>query len=293
MPVAQNSPPLYPSCPRSSSVPGRWRRFSYYGFLALLGMTVIAGAYPPPPPPAASAPAAPQPMAASAPVAPTTSPLDEPVRLVGLAREAYKGVQDYSCRLVKRERIDGRLQPQNTMLMNVRTRPFSVYFRWQEPGPLAGQEVCYVAGRNGGNMRVRPRGLLGAVGFVNLDPNDPRARESSRHAITEAGIGNLIEQFATGWEQERRWGLSQVQVAEYEYDHRRCMRVEVVHPTNPERRFLHFRDVVFFDKETHLPVRMEAYDWPRRPGDPGDLLETYSYATLHLNVGLPDEMFNH
>ncbi len=275
--------------------PGRWGRFCYYGFLVLLGVTVVAGAYPPLAPPAPPPPAAPQPMDVPAPTVPATapsSPLDEPLRLVGEAKKAFAEVRDYTCRLVKRERIDGRLQAQTIMVMHVRSAPFSVYFRWLEPQALVGQEACYVAGRNGGKMRVRPRGFLGAVGFVSLDPNDPRVRENSRHVITEAGIGHLIEQFTAGWDQERRWGLSQVQIAEYEYDHRRCIRVEVVHPTNPDQRFLHHRDVVFFDKETHLPIRMEAYDWPRRPGDPGDLLETYSYTSLRLNVGLTDEVFN-
>jgi hypothetical protein len=51
--------------------------------------------------------------------------------------------------------------------------------------------------------------------------------------------------------------------------------------------------VVYFDKQTHLPLIMEAYDWPRRPGDTGDPLEKYSYAGLRLNVGLGDEVFNH
>ncbi len=295
MPVARRSPQRTPEVRKRPAARRRLRRFSYYAFLGLLGVTVVAGAYPPPSPPAPAAPVAPQPApgAPAAPAAASASSLDEPLRLVGLARETYKGVQDYTCRLIKRERIDGKLQPQNTMIMNVRTQPFSVYFRWQEPGPLSGQEACYVEGRYGGKMRVRPRGLLGAVGFVSLDPNDPRARESSRHAITEAGIGHLIEQCAVGWEQERRWGLSQVQVAEYEYDRRRCLRVEVIHPTNPEGRFWHYRDVVFFDKETHLPVRMEAYDWPRRPGDSGDLLESYSFAGLRVNVGIPDDVFMH
>jgi hypothetical protein len=179
------------------------------------------------------------------------------------------------------------------MLMQVRTRPFAVYFRWQEPGSLAGQEACYVAGANGGKMRARPAGLLGAVGFVSLDPNDPRARQASRHAITEAGLGHLIDQFASGWEQERRWGQSVVKVATYEYDGRRCTRVEVAHPANPNRAFQHFRDVVFFDQETHLPIRMEAYDWPGRPGTAGELLETYSYVGLRLNIGIPEEVFHH
>ena len=66
-----------------------------------------------------------------------------------------------------------------------------------------------------------------------------------------------------------------------------------VHPTNPNGYFQYFRDVVYFDKETHLPIRLEFYDWPRQQGDPGQLVEVYSFANMRLNVGLGDNVFNH
>ena len=64
-------------------------------------------------------------------------------------------------------------------------------------------------------------------------------------------------------------------------------------PTNADGHFLYYRDVVYFDKETHLPIRLEFYDWPRQAGDPGQLLEVYSFANMRLNVGLGDDVFNH
>jgi hypothetical protein len=189
--------------------------------------------------------------------------------------------------------MGGGLPPDNVMEMKVRTQPFSVYLRWLQPRAEAGQEVCYVAGRNDGKMRVRPKGVLGAVGFVSLDPTDPRARQTSRRNITEAGIGNLIERFAKSWEIERRLNQSQVRVADYEYNRRRCTRVEIIHPTNPQGQFVYYRSVLYFDQETHLPIRLECYDWPRQPNDPGDLVEIYSFANMRINVGLGDEVFNH
>jgi hypothetical protein len=269
-----------------------WRRFSFYGFLLVSGVAVASAAYPPPERPPAS-PEGPRPVGSLTSAAQAASDLDEPIRLVTLAQESYRGVRDYQCRMVKREWVGSRLQPENVMLMYARTAPFSIYFRWLAPADLAGQEVCYVAGRYNNNMRVRPRGLLGAVGFVTLDPNDPRARQSSRHSITEAGIGPLINQLAAGWQRERAWNMTQVRLAEYDFDGHRCTRVEMIHATNPDRRFFHYRDVVYFDKETHLPLRMEAYYWPSRAGDPGQLLEMYSYVGLRLNVGLGDDVFNH
>ena len=221
--------------------------------------------------------------------------MDAPLRLIHEAQKAYQNVRDYTCLLIKRERINGRLPPNNVIEMKVRAQPFSVYLRWREPRTEAGQEVCYVAGKNDGKMRVHPKGLLGSfAGWVSLDPNDPRARQTSRRNITEAGIGNMIERFARAWEEERRLHLpTQVQIAEYEYNRRRCTRVEILHPDNASGHFLYYRDIIYFDKETHLPIRVEFYDWPRQAGDPGQLVEVYSFANMRTNVGLGDDVFNH
>ncbi|MHB1424421.1 MAG: DUF1571 domain-containing protein [Gemmataceae bacterium] len=273
------------------------RRWFYYGVISTLGLVLLGASQPPVSAPPPAQPPAPQPMPPAAATAPAAaaSPMDEPLRLIREAQQAYQNVRDYTCLLVKRERVNGALPPDNVMEMKVRTQPFSVYLRWLQPRSEAGQEVCYVAGKNDGKMRVHPKGMLGSVaGFVSLDTNDPRVRQSSKRSITEAGIGNAIDRFSRAWENERRLNLTtQVQVAEYEYNRRRCVRVETIHPTNANGHFLYFRDVVYFDKETHLPVRLEFYDWPRQIGDTGQLVEVYSFANMKLNVGLGDEVFNH
>jgi hypothetical protein len=262
--------------------------------VAALGLVLLGGERPSASTPPTT-PSTPQPMAkAAAPSATPASPMDEPIRLITEARKAYQNVRDYTCLLVKRERINGVMPAADSVMdMRVRVQPFSVYLRWMQPRTDAGQEVCYVAGRNDGKMRVHPKGVLGAVGFVSMDVDDPRAKQTSRRNISEAGIGNLIERFAKGWEIERRLNVTQVSVAEYEYNRRRCTRVETIHPTNPEGKFHYYRTLLYFDKETHLPIRLECYDWPRRQGETGDLVEVYSFANMRLNVGLSDKVFNH
>jgi len=218
--------------------------------------------------------------------------MDTPLRLIGEARQTFQGVRDYTCLLIKRERIHGQLQPDQVIVMKVRSQPFSVYLRWQEPRSMAGQESCYVVGRNDNMMRVHPTGLAGIAGWVTLDPRDKRVTEHSRHSITEAGIGNLIERFGQRWEEERRMNRTEVHVADYEYNKRPCTRVETVHP--PGDTFLFYRSVIYFDKETHLPIRVENYDWPRQRGSPnGELAEVYSYIDLRPNVQLRDDDFNY
>jgi outer membrane lipoprotein-sorting protein len=67
--------------------------------------------------------------------------------------------------------------------------------------------------------------------------------------------------------------------------------METVHRANTGQ-FYCYRTVVYFDKQTKLPVRFEAYDWPAAGGTPGgEKLECYSYVDVKFNVGLTDAAF--
>jgi hypothetical protein len=238
---------------------------------------------PPPQPPAAQPPAQPQ------------SPLDAPLRLLNEGRQTYQRVTDYTCTLISQERVRGKLLPENVIAFHFRNQPYSVYMKWIGPKDMVGQEVAYVHGRNKNQMRVYA-GNRGAIvkmaGFVSIAPNDPKVLEHSNHIITEAGIANLMEQLARSWEAERRLGKTQVQMAEYEYAQRRCIRVESVRAERAQGVYC-YRSVVYFDKETRLPIRMENYDWPRPGGPPqGELMECFSYINMRFNVGLTDQLFN-
>src|SRR5262249_19344032 len=181
-------------------------------------------------------------------------PFDPAVQLLANARQKFATVTDYTCTLVKQERIRGQMQPENVIAMKVRNQPYSVYMYWHAPKNFAGQEVCYVAGRNNGMMRVHSAGLLKMAGWVSVDPADPRAQQHSRHRIDEGGIGNLIERTWKGWQEERQLNKSQVIIAEYEFNKRRCLRVEISRPDRNAGKYYCYRSVTYFDKETSLPV---------------------------------------
>lgn len=234
------------------------------------------------------------PPQARAPAVATAAAMEEPLRLLAEARKAYQDVRDYTCVLIKKERMRGQMQPESVISMKVRSQPFSVYLRWQQPKTMAGQEACYLAGKNDGKMRVHAVGLLGVAGWVSLDPTDERAKKSSNHAITDAGIGNLISRFSKYWETEKELNLTRVRIGVYDYNKRRCTRVETIHPDRHGGQFISYRSVLYFDKETHLPIRVEVYDWPRAGGPAdGELIEVYSYVNMKVNVGLGDEAFNY
>jgi len=220
-------------------------------------------------------------------------PLDQPLRLLYEAQQAYAPVQNYECILISQELVNGKLLPESVIQMAFRKNPFSVYMKWLAPKDQAGQEVCFVTGRNQNLMRVLPAGFAKSFGWMSIEVNDPKVMQHSRHKITEAGFGNWLERYGNCWSAERTMGKTQVQVAEYDYNKRRCLRVETTHATR-ERSFYCYRNVIYFDRETHLPVRLECYDWPRQGGPPeGELLECFSYINVQVNVAIPESVFTH
>jgi hypothetical protein len=226
-------------------------------------------------------------------VALETSKLDQPLAWMSEAKRNFSAVKDYSCTMVSQENVRGKLLEENIMQMKVKSQPFSVHMRWIAPAKFKEQEVAFVQGKNNNKMRVKSN-VLGAkiVGFMSIDPNDPRVLEHSRHNILEAGIGNMIDRTLGTWETERKFGKTEVRIGESKYNQRDCYRIESI---RSERRpeFYCFRSVIYLEKNSKLPIRMENYDWPRAGGSPdGDVLEIFSYVNLQFNTGLRDEEFN-
>jgi hypothetical protein len=128
-------------------------------------------------------------------------------RLYARAMERYSTIDSYIARLRRREQVNGRDKPEELLLFKFRKQPWSVYFKWLG-SESAGREVVYVKGRYGdaihtllaaGDMPLVPAGRRMA-----LAPDNIFVRSASRHAITEAGIGYLIEQFGTLVDAPRR-----------------------------------------------------------------------------------------
>jgi hypothetical protein len=234
-------------------------------------------------------------FARTAPAQPDTpADLDRAIALLNQARESFRNVRDYECRIVKRERVNGTLLPESVLTMKARNQPFAVYLRCESADDDQGMEICYAAGRNDGKMRVRPAGTRGVLGFWTVDTHDPRAFEKNRHAVTEAGLGHLLDSTARYWDVERRLNKTVVRIAEEQVGGRACVRIETVHPDRGAGAFYGYRCVLWLDKETHLPAGAETYDWPSPGGAAGgELLESYRFQGLRINPGLGDNTFDH
>jgi len=119
--------------------------------------------------------------------APAEAPRYDPEAIAALDAmdQAAKGTHDYTMHLVKRELIDRKLTPAETLEVKWR-RPQSIYLRPLD-GKREGQEVLYVKGWNKDRLRIHKW-------FVwNLDPYAMLAMDDVHHPITEVSLVHLVD----------------------------------------------------------------------------------------------------
>ena len=221
-------------------------------------------------------------------------PLEPALELAqrGLA-QLRANVKDYSCTMVKRERVDGKLGEHQYIFAKIRHEPFSVYLYFLAPEDVKGQEVIYVTGHNDGNMLAHAgSGVRAMVGTVSLKPDGALAMQGNRYAVTEIGVENLAKRLVEVAQHDKQFGECEFNFyPNAKVNGRVCTCVQVVHPV-PRRNFRFHLARVFIDDELLIPVRYEAYDWPQEEGGQPVLMEEYTYMNVKINNGFTDADFD-
>jgi hypothetical protein len=151
-------------------------------------------------------------FAAGSWTAPILFPLPDDAKMESLAksdpvaffrqclRRYDREVTGYTCTLVKTERLDGKVQPEETIAVWFREEPFSALLEWEKNARLAKRSL-YVKGQNNDKLLVLPNGrILSLAGVVSRDPDGPSAKSSSRYPQTEFGIKIGTERTVNDWE---------------------------------------------------------------------------------------------
>jgi len=237
---------------------------------------------------------------------PSVHPLDP---ALDLARDGLttirESIDDYTCTLVKRERINGELGEYEYMFTKIRNRkvvddkvvtPFSVYMYFLKPGTVKGREVMYVEGLNDGKMIAHEGGTAGKyLPTVWLRPNGLIAMRGQLYPITDVGLENLVLKLIERGEREKKASGDDCEVTFHQnakINGRTCTLLQIKHDKpgpNVEFHMAH----IFIDDELQVPVRYAAYGFPGNEGEKPPVLEEYTYLDLKLNVGLSDKDFDH
>lgn len=214
-------------------------------------------------------------------------------------------VRDYSCAIVKRERIDGELQPYQFIRAKVRcghqnedqlVQPMSVFLKYLAPATLKDRRVLYIEGENDGMMLVRKGGSLMKYLQITVDPHSRTARRDSNYPITDIGLDKIIDRLVELAKKdiENDPTASNTQVSYFrnaKIKDRVCTHVRVTHPEARDGFDFHTASL-FIDEELHVPIRLVVHGWPDGSDEKPPLNEEYNYMDLKLNIGLTDEDFS-
>jgi hypothetical protein len=220
--------------------------------------------------------------------------------------QAYlqQNVRDFTCRLTKRERIEGRLQDYYYINMHVReeasvgtraVRPLSVLLEFLSPSEIAGRKILFVAGQNDNKMLVRKGGKRFSFLVIDLDPFGPSAQQESLIPITELGfqqqLGRTIRVLERDMAVDQSGENTKVEhIKGASINDRSCEVIRITHPKQ-HNGLQFFQANMYVDSQLHLPVRIDAYGWPEQTGQEPPLLAEYTYTNLKLNVDLSDSLF--
>lgn len=199
----------------------------------------------------------------------------------------------YSCTLVKREWVQGRLVGPQYIEVKVRQQPFSVYLRYLAPRDLRNREVIYVTGRHEGKMLAHGTGTQRRFfGTLSLAPTGHIAMIGNRYPITEIGIQRLLERCIHVGHQELKRGDAKVVLASgAKINGRDCTTVEVRHDL--EARDVPYQTAkIYVDKALNMPIRFEAYSWTDDDQTEPVLIEEYTYLNLKFTDHFSDEDFS-
>jgi hypothetical protein len=244
--------------------------------------------------PAATAPA--QPAAAPGAVFDLTQrqsehPLTPVLRVIEASQAEFdKNIKDYSCTLIKQERVDGELGEEQKIALKVMQQPFSVYMQFIQP--FAGREVAFVEGQNSGRLVVLEAGFKRMMGKMNLDPNGSLAMKGQKHPITAVGIRNLLVKLNKIWSAETKFAECDVTSnPNSKIGDRPCTMIQVVHPI-ARQDFKFHAARLFIDNELKIPVHFDAFAWPEQAEGEPPLEERFTYAKLKVNNNFSSKDFD-
>jgi hypothetical protein len=223
-------------------------------------------------------------------------PLAAAIRIAKSSQETLETVKDFDATFCKQELVNNRLYP-HMMFIKYRNKPLSVYLRFNKPHE--GREVIYFEGRNDGKLLAHETGIKGVVGTVSLTPTSKKALSEGRHPITKIGLHNMLQEVIQQWERETKYGEVNIKyfpnaklknsnpmLRELE-----CKVIESSHP-RPRKQFPYHLTRLYIDKKMNLPVRVEQYGFPPRPGAAPPLIAEYTYWNIRTNVGLKNADFD-
>jgi hypothetical protein len=210
------------------------------------------------------------------------------------AAQRYANIEAYTAHLQRRERVKGKMQPEEEMFFKFRNQPWSVYFKWVGR-EHKGREVIFVKGQHDNKIHTLTAagdGLLGSGKHWAVSLDNLLVKANSRHAITESGVGVLIERFGDLLDRIERGDptagrmtyLGEVRRPEFDAPVEGVM--QNIPPGSENGMSQGGQRLWFFDPVLNFPLLTITTDANSQE------LEYYCYHRFQVSVRLSDNDFN-
>jgi len=197
-----------------------------------------------------------------------------------------KSYRDYTCTLVKQEKLAGKLGKAQEISVRFRESPYSVAMAWTKNAPI-GDRILYIEGKWDNQMLVRPtnpflRKLVG--GSVLRDPDGEEAMKNTLRPVNMFGFRRSLENLIEVYQQAKKADDLKESFGGYAKVAGRDT-VALVRHLPAEKDYPAHETRTYIDLEYLVPLRVEGTDW-------NDQLSClYEYRDVKLNPGLKADDF--
>ena len=204
-------------------------------------------------------------------------------QIIAEGKRNLDSIRCYTCIMYKQERIDGKLQGVEKILLKFRDKPLAIYLKWLD-GPWKGREVLYNSKMHKpGWARVRESGVL-SVMAVTAPIDSDILRRGTNHLLSEVGFRYYLDRNEKeylkipGRIKHNRYGIKDL-------DGIKVYQFESILPREPGK-FYAYRTMEWFDFRNALPIKTEIFNFDNQ------LQESFHYTQIKVNPSLTDNDFN-
>jgi Protein of unknown function (DUF1571) len=201
-----------------------------------------------------------------------------PEDLITLGREGLRRLGTYRARLLKQERVGGKVLPAQSMEIIVQPAPRAQRLEYVE-GPKKGRKVIWTEKRPG-EMLVREAGILG-IASLWIDLNGGLAHGDTNHSVTELGFAPLLDLVASDLQKGRAYGGHVRKDEGFDRTGAYCM----LYSAPPGAKGLYAQLTrLCVDAKLGIPVKIEVHDGH-------GFLERYEYTNVRANQKIEPALF--
>lgn len=210
-----------------------------------------------------------------------------------------RGIERYSVKFHREERIDGDLKAPQSISMKVQHQPvFAVYMRWDNGE--RGRQVLYSDAYDDKCMVVKFGGFKKLLPALKIDPHCANAKAESRYPVTQAGILGMLNQITEHRDRDlkRGYGVTCRRLEDQVFDERQCYSF-LIRYDDAQLSETYRKSLILVDSRHHIPLLVRNFTWAtdaehlsEEELDSATLIENYSFTGFDPERELVAEDFS-